>query len=56
MGKIAASGKNLETEKEDVCFLATLLMGVGTTLAELDEKGALTDADAKPAAKKQKTQ
>jgi hypothetical protein len=29
----------LETEKENACFLATLLlMGVGTTLAEYDER------------------
>mmetsp|Transcript_18317 Transcript_18317/g.26243 ORF Transcript_18317/g.26243 Transcript_18317/m.26243 type:complete len:369 (+) Transcript_18317:162-1268(+) len=38
MGKIAASGQDLGTEKEDVCFLATMLMGVGNTLAEMDEK------------------
>ena len=38
MGRIAASGQDLETEKEDVCFISTLLMGVGTTLAEYDEQ------------------
>lgn len=40
MGRIAESGQDLGTEKEDVCFLATLLMGVGTTLAEYDERRA----------------
>jgi hypothetical protein len=38
MARIAESNQNLGTEKEDVCFLATLLMGVGTTLAEYDER------------------
>ena len=40
MARIAESNQNLGTEKEDVCFLATLLMGVGTTLAEYDERWA----------------
>jgi hypothetical protein len=40
MARIAESNQNLGTEKEDVCFLATLLMGVGTTLAEYDEQQA----------------
>lgn len=38
MGRIAASGQDLGTEKEDVCFISTLLMGIGTTLAEYDEQ------------------
>lgn len=38
MGKIAARGIDLETEKEDVCFLATILMGVGNTLADLEDE------------------
>ena len=38
MGKIAGAGKYLGMEKEDVCFAATLLMGVGETLASYDEK------------------
>jgi hypothetical protein len=38
MARIAESNQNLGTEKEDVCFLATLLMGVGTTLAEYDKR------------------
>lgn len=41
MGRVAAKHKSVEslgTEKEDLCFLATMLMGVGNTLADLDEK------------------
>ena len=39
MGKLASSNVvYLGREKEDVCFLATLLMGVGETLATIDEK------------------
>lgn len=53
MGRIAASGKDLGNEKEDVCFLATLLMGVGTTLAEFDEKGA--EEESNPPTKKHKS-
>ncbi len=37
MGKIASAGRDLGTEKEDVCYLATILMGVGETLAAIDE-------------------
>jgi hypothetical protein len=37
MGKIAAAGIDLQSEKEDVCFLATMLMGVGNALADIDE-------------------
>jgi len=37
MGKIAAKGHDMGTEKEDVCFLATMLMGIGNKLADLDE-------------------
>jgi hypothetical protein len=38
--RIAESNQNLGTEKEDVCFLASLLMGVGTTLAKYDKRRA----------------
>ena len=38
MGKLAAQRIDLGTEKEDVCFLATMIMGVGETLAALDEQ------------------
>jgi hypothetical protein len=39
MGKLASSNVvDLGREKEDVCFLATLVMGVGESLATIDEK------------------
>jgi hypothetical protein len=40
MGKIAAAGKKeeLAVERENVCFAATLLMGVGETLVTFDEE------------------
>jgi hypothetical protein len=50
MGKIAASGVDVETEKEDVCFLSTMLMAVGQTLADLDQSAE----DQSPAPKKSK--
>ena len=37
MGQLSASGIDIGEEKEDVCFVATLVMGVGTTLAEIDD-------------------
>jgi len=37
MGKLASEGHDLETEKEDICFLATMVMGVGMTLEEEKE-------------------
>jgi len=40
MAKIAASGTDMGTEKEDICFLSTMLMAVGQDLAELDEANA----------------
>ena len=46
MFALAAKGIDLREEKENVCFAATLLMGVGTSLAEIDEKTA-ADADLK---------
>ena len=57
MGKIAGTGKDLGTEKEDICFLATLLMGVGTTLSEIEHTANNVDEeDTKPPhAKKLKT-
>jgi hypothetical protein len=40
MGRIAAAGKRdgFAKEKENICFAATLLMGVGETLAAYDEE------------------
>ena len=53
MGQIAAVGGNVSQEKEDVCFVATLVMGVGTALAELDEEVAAA-AVPEPSRKKAK--
>jgi len=56
MGKLAALGKDITSEKEDICFIATMLMGVGTTLVELDERQANggTVSDKESTAKKRK--
>jgi len=55
MGRIAASGQDLGAEKEDVCFISTLLMGIGTTLAEYDEqKEAVAQTNAVHPNKRQK--
>jgi hypothetical protein len=65
LGKLSArigtsSGPNMEEfskAKEDVCFLATLIMGVGEQLAVLDEAKERQAAGAKnsqPPTKKQK--
>lgn len=42
MGQLTASGIDIEKEKEDICFVATMVMGVGTMLAEIDEQNELT--------------
>jgi tetratricopeptide (TPR) repeat protein len=57
MGKLAAKKVDLGTEKEDVCYLATMIMGVGEQLAALDEEIAEQKAAAstEPAKKKAKT-
>lgn len=48
---------DLAREKEDVCFLATLVMGVGEALAAIDEKAeeAAAAASTEPVKKKFKT-
>lgn len=51
MGEMAAKGKSAQQEKENVCFVATMVMGVGTTLAELEEQIETKQ----PAAKRAKT-
>jgi tetratricopeptide (TPR) repeat protein len=38
MGKVVARGIDVEQEKENVCFAATLVMGVGEMLAEAQEQ------------------
>jgi hypothetical protein len=37
MRNLAAQNVDLGGEKEDVCFIATMVMGVETTLAAIDE-------------------
>jgi tetratricopeptide (TPR) repeat protein len=56
MGSVAARGIDLSSEKEDVCFIATMVMGVGSSLAEIDEEEVAAAAEAnEPMIKKQKT-
>ena len=45
---------DLGREKEDVCFLATLVMGVGETLAAIDEQATAAAASTEPSKKKAK--
>jgi tetratricopeptide (TPR) repeat protein len=52
MGQIAAKGVDLGNEKEDICFISTLLMGVGEKLAELEE--LKLDAGCPPSKKQRK--
>lgn len=51
MGQMVAQGVDVGQEKEDVCFVATLVMGVGNGLALEDEEAA---AAKEPSPKKQK--
>ena len=53
MANLAALGIDVQTEKEDTCFLATMIMGVGTTLAAIDEEKE--SASTEPVKKKAKT-
>ena len=38
MANVASRNVDMGTEKADVCFIATMLMGVGTALAEIDDE------------------
>eukprot|EP00977_Amphora_coffeiformis_P004213 scaffold877_cov154-Amphora_coffeaeformis.AAC.5 len=49
MGEMAAKGIDVTEEKEDICFVSTMVMGVGMKLADLDEAA---QANAKEPAKK----
>ena len=49
MGEMTAKGIGVAEEKEDICFVSTMVMGVGMKLAELDE---IAQANAKEPAKK----
>lgn len=53
MGEMAAKGIDIAKEKEDICFISTMVMGVGMKLAELDEKAA--DETQEPPKKKSKS-
>lgn len=54
MGKLAAKNADVKEEKENICFAATMVMGVGTTLAQMDEEGG-GNSSSSPTAKKLKT-
>lgn len=55
MGEMAAQGLDVAAEKEDICFVSTMVMGVGMRLAELDELAAAAAATlAEPVKKKSK--
>jgi tetratricopeptide (TPR) repeat protein len=56
MGQLAARNIDLGREKEDICFLATMVMGVGESLAAIDEEQANSEAAAssEPVKKKAK--
>jgi tetratricopeptide (TPR) repeat protein len=49
---VSAADARLREEKENICFVATMVMGAGTTLAELDEPVAA--AREEPSPKKRK--
>lgn len=52
MGQMAAKGVDVKEEKEDICFVSTMVMGVGMKLSELDELAA--SAAEEPKKKKSK--
>ena len=52
MGEMAAKGFDVAEEKEDICFVSTMVMGVGMKLAELDEIAESNSSD--PPKKKSK--
>jgi len=54
MGHIAGKGVDLGQEKEDICFVSTMVMGVGMNLAELDEQAQQEAASSSPEPKKKK--
>jgi len=53
MAKLAASGTNIAAEKDEVCHLSTMIMGVGMGLAEAQELDR-KDNETEPAKKKAK--
>ncbi|KAL3944409.1 MAG: hypothetical protein SGBAC_001533 [Bacillariaceae sp.] len=53
MAKLAASGADIAAEKDEICHLSTMIMGVGMGLSEAQE-GEANDSAAEPAKKKAK--
>jgi hypothetical protein len=51
LGQLAASHVDIGDEKENICFVATMVMGAGTALVEFDE---LAEQGKEPAKKKAK--
>lgn len=51
MGQMAAKGIDVTEEKEDICFVSTMVMGVGETLAELDEQAEAEEPQKKKSKK-----
>jgi tetratricopeptide (TPR) repeat protein len=54
MAKLAAAGADVQAEKEEICHLSTMIMGVGMQLAEIEEKAAAQEEGGEPAKKKAK--
>jgi tetratricopeptide (TPR) repeat protein len=54
LGNLASRNIDMGTEKEDVCFIATMVMGVGEILAAIDEE-AQESSSSEPVQKKAKT-
>jgi hypothetical protein len=50
MGKLTSEGHDMDADKEDICFLATMIMGVGMTLEDSYplEKTAVDPSSKKP--------
>lgn len=53
LGNLASRNIDMGTEKEDVCFIATMVMGVGEILAAIDEEAQ--ESSSEPVQKKAKT-
>ena len=45
MGEMAAKGIDVGAEKEDICFVSTMVMGVGVKLAELEESAQASEQE-----------
>ena len=55
-GVISTMEKSIQEEKENICYVATMIMGAGTTLAEIDEfTPSSTSVDTEPKKKRSKS-